>query len=312
VKSLSIAIGVLAATGGLMAVEIGDTRQSVVAEKGTPAGQMAAGNLEVLRFADLTVKLRDGKVVSIDKVSPRQPMLVAPKESAPTPTPAPGMPSDVAEPQFQMRFVLRPEFHTTVGNRAAGTAFFARMPDDPQVYILTVQHLLGPMGGFNVLPSHEQVPTLVRGVQYTELFDRSSPPVWCPVAACMIPVGSDPKGPLSELAAFKVTDVDAANSAVLSSTLPAHLERVWVLAHVMGGVPEGELIHPAKVVDESGPWLICQFENPNIITPGASGSPVVNAVGEVVGIYQGHVEYSGQKYAYLIPSPLIIETLRHL
>jgi S1-C subfamily serine protease len=87
---------------------------------------------------------------------------------------------------------------------------------------------------------------------------------------------------------------------------------VWVIAHVAGGVPEGAFAHRAKVVGTDGRWLECEFDNPHIITNGASGAPVIDARGHVVGIYQGHADENGHKIAYIIAAPLIIETLRQL
>jgi len=202
-----------------------------------------------------------------------------------------------------------PEFHTAAGTQAAGTAFLARLPGDPQVYVMTVHHLLGPMGGFRRLITHEEVPSFVQGIQLFELFGQ---PSWHPVTGCVVPYGGDPKGPLRELAVFKTSGVAVEDAAILASVLPARGEPVWIIAHVRGGVPDGELLHRARAVSVNGDWLSCQFDNPNIITNGASGAPVVNTLGQVVGIYEGHSDENGYKYAFVIPSPLIIETVRTL
>ena len=65
---------------------VGDTYQEVIAEKGQPKSQIEAGNLQILNFADTTVKLRDGVVVSISAIknAPRADAAVP----SPTQTPA--------------------------------------------------------------------------------------------------------------------------------------------------------------------------------------------------------------------------------
>jgi protein disulfide-isomerase len=52
----------------LFAVDVGDSQDDVVAEKGPPAGKMEAGGAVILRYADETITLRDGKVVTIKAV----------------------------------------------------------------------------------------------------------------------------------------------------------------------------------------------------------------------------------------------------
>lgn len=53
----------------LHAVELGATLQSVIDEKGEPTSRMQMGDTTVLNYADLTVKLKEGKVVSFKEVS---------------------------------------------------------------------------------------------------------------------------------------------------------------------------------------------------------------------------------------------------
>jgi hypothetical protein len=305
-KALKFAIGLLVSLGRLMAVELGDTRESVVAEKGQPVGTMTGGGLEILRYADLTIRLRDGRVVGIEKTAARPPPAPQPGTAAKDQAKGTGA---AAAPDFPRRFVGIPEFHTRRGTQSAGTAFLARRPNNPQVYILTVHHLLGPDGGFAELIPHDQVPSFVLGIRIDELFGQ---PTWHDVAGCNVPAGGDPDGPLADLAVFKTSGVADSQPAVLAFALPAIGDSVWVIAHVRGGVPEGMFIHHATVTENAGQWLVCEFENPQIVTNGASGAPVINGGGQVVGIYRGHADENGRKYAFIIPSTLILKTLQGL
>ena len=62
---LSLILGTLP----LAAVEIGNTYDQVVAEKGAPSSKMELSGVLVLNYPDKTIKLRDGKVIAIKTVS---------------------------------------------------------------------------------------------------------------------------------------------------------------------------------------------------------------------------------------------------
>lgn len=54
-------------------VAVGDSLQQVLAEKGKPVGKVAVGDTLILRYPDLTVKLRAQSVVSVKAVVQAQP-----------------------------------------------------------------------------------------------------------------------------------------------------------------------------------------------------------------------------------------------
>jgi hypothetical protein len=306
-KTLIAVLGVLVAASSLSAVQVGDPLESVIKEKGAPLGETKGAGIDLLRYADVTIKLRDGRVFSIAKSSPPSPIAQQPAAPGPAdPAKTHNANIGLVEPQFPKGFVGSPTFRTTAGTQAAGTAFLARRAGDDRVFILTVHHLLGPDGGFKELVPHEQVPAFVLGIQLDELFGNSTP---YEVKGCFVPSAGNLDDPLFELAVFKTSGVMADSAPVLADVLPAEGDPVWVIAHVRGGVPAGELVHRAHAIKSAGPWFWCEFDNPNIITNGASGAPVLNAEGQVVGIYRGHQENAGHKYAMIIPSTLIIDTL---
>jgi len=76
---------VLASAAVAFALEVGDSYDKVIAEKGQPRSQIDAGSVKVLNYADMTVKVRDGLVVSIKAAA------AAPAQAA-APTRAPGQP----------------------------------------------------------------------------------------------------------------------------------------------------------------------------------------------------------------------------
>jgi Trypsin-like peptidase domain len=307
VRALILALGTLVAADRGVAVEIGDSRKTVIEEKGDPLGEIVRANIDLLRYGDVTIKLRDGRVFAMDKARAPSQAVQRPSVSKPAVVTKPQRANpDPAEPQFPKRFVGCPEFRTTAGTQAAGTAFLARRAGDEKVYMLTVQHLLGPDGGFRVLVPHEQVPSFVLGIQLDELFGQPTP---YEVKGCFVPSDGNMDDPRYELAVFKTSGVPTDAAPVLADVLPAEGDPVWIIARVRGGVPEGELVHRAHTVKPIDRWFWCEFDNPNIITNGASGAPVLNSEGQVVGIYRGHQDNAGHKFAMIIPSTLILETL---
>jgi hypothetical protein len=79
-----IACMLLTASAAL-AASVGDTYDQVISEKGNPKSRIDAGSMRVLNYPDMTIKIRDGVVVSIKPVAaspaPEQPQNAAPDNS---------------------------------------------------------------------------------------------------------------------------------------------------------------------------------------------------------------------------------------
>jgi hypothetical protein len=73
-------------------VGVGDTYKQVLAEKGIPKGSIVAGSLQVLSYPGLTIRLKDGVVLSVKAVADAPPP-AAPPPAAPVGAPAPGSPA---------------------------------------------------------------------------------------------------------------------------------------------------------------------------------------------------------------------------
>ncbi len=121
---------------------------------------------------------------------------------------------------------------------------------------------------------------------------------------------ADGGDPIDDMSIYKNHDTMAQSQAVaLATEIPAVGTSVWVVAHVRGGVPNGQIMQSGKVRWNSK-WLIIQFDNDGIITAGASGAPVLNAAGEVVGVYSGHSQQDGHVLGFIIPSPMIVKVIK--
>ena len=64
-KLLSLALVSAVASLPLLAVEVGDTYEKVVDERGVPVSKLEAGGTLTLNYDDSLIKLREGKVVSL-------------------------------------------------------------------------------------------------------------------------------------------------------------------------------------------------------------------------------------------------------
>lgn len=203
-----------------------------------------------------------------------------------------------------------PEFVTTSGRQSAGTASIVKY--NSGIYILSARHLLGPDGGFKVQTAAKDLPSFVRRIVFRSFahasHDYSVTPLLVPTKSDT-PFTSDPLGDLA-IYDLKGTSIQG-QPLTLAENLPAVGDKVWVAAHVRGGVPAGEVMHSAKVTwSREGNWLWFQFDNDNIITAGASGAPVLNSAGEVVGVYSGHSKKDGHMLGDAVPSPMIIAIIK--
>ena len=215
--------------------------------------------------------------------------------------------NDVSEPAFSKRSVGSPEFDTKAGRKAAGTAVVVRAEQSSQEFILTVRHLLGPDGGFQKLVEPQDIPAFVKSIDLNGLVGERRHYL---VTGLSVPQPKDPKAPLASiLAVFKINAPSGDDPAILEGEKPVVGDHIWVVARVRGGVPHGELAHRCVVTESGNRWLVAQFDNPNIITNGASGAPVFDEFGKVVGVYSAHSDQNGKKFAFIIPANIVLKVI---
>jgi protein disulfide-isomerase len=83
-KWLLFILASLGCAGSALSSAVGDTYDQVIAEKGKPTSHIEAGAVQILKYPDATIKLKDNIIVSI-----RPPEPVSQASSAP-PVPRPG------------------------------------------------------------------------------------------------------------------------------------------------------------------------------------------------------------------------------
>jgi hypothetical protein len=211
----------------------------------------------------------------------------------------------VPAPNFPRVFVGKPEFSTKVGNRSAGTACLVRFEGNPQIYLLTVRHLLGPSGGFPQLISPPEVPSFVSAIRLLNIFGAGSKVYR--VTGLSVPETLDHKAPLFNVAIFKTNDAFPSDAVAATLNKPALGETVWVVANVR--TSSDQSLHSAKVANNGDRWLIAEFDEQGIVPNGASGAPVLNATGKILGIYCTHDNKEGKVRAFIIPSALFAQVI---
>jgi protein disulfide-isomerase len=83
----------LCVTLALHAVNVDDTYQQVIKEKGQPGAKMEMGDTQILRYPDEVVRLKAGKVVSVETPKGRETMVAATAVTVDAPTAAKRAPS---------------------------------------------------------------------------------------------------------------------------------------------------------------------------------------------------------------------------
>lgn len=296
------------ASAAMAAARIGDTYEEVIKNEGAPERRMEAGGMLILYYPTQTVKLRNGQVVSLAVPPPSK--STAPAASAPVAgpatTPAPGNyvapnPNPQLDGLFPKNFVGHPQFDTQEGKRTAGIAFLARREDRTEVYILTARRMLGPEGGFPAQVTPENMRAFMKGISLRGLFGGI---LNYDAKAVTIPTVEDATSPTYDLAIFRSTRAMTDEAAVLAGSPPRKGEAVWLIAAKQSKTAPATVTHTGAVV-AVGDWIVCQFQNPQIVTNDVSGAPVINARGQIVGIYSTFADQDGDKFAYIIPAALV-------
>jgi thioredoxin-related protein len=81
-KIARLLILLLALSSSLGAVQLGDTYEQVITEKGEPTARLQAGETMMLNYADQRIKLKSGKVVEVNAKLPE--VISAPEERGPS------------------------------------------------------------------------------------------------------------------------------------------------------------------------------------------------------------------------------------
>lgn len=215
-----------------------------------------------------------------------------PVVAAPAASPSPAAP--VAAPEIVVGSVLRPSFTLADGTRfEAGTAFPVSFGGE--TLVLTAHHLFGPNGGLPAQLGPEEVAVKVTGVTLRDAWSKE--PIGGAGPAVLVP-GAHPmeKDAAGDLALFPVSSgLDRISAGThppfhplsLAAANPKVGDPVWLAAELVGGPGVETRAHVGKVVEVNASWLFYEFTAAQVELRATSGAPILNALGEVVGINLG-------------------------
>jgi S1-C subfamily serine protease len=211
-----------------------------------------------------------------------------------------------ATPSFDKAAIASVEFDTTAGKSRIGSGSFVRIKETGHCYFLTVRHLLGPNADFKVATQPRDVPSFVKGIHVYTLAGTDH---YYSVTGLVIKPTETASDPILDLAAFPISDPPD-DVLTMAENSPGNGEPLFTIAKVRGGVPEGEIVHGETVVKTTNVWLNAYFDEAKIDLYGASGAPVLNLGGQVVGIHSGHGNSNGKVVAFIIPAPMILAAIK--
>jgi len=186
-------------------------------------------------------------------------------------------------PIIESGFVGCPEFETKSGKFSAGTAFFAKLPDETRPLLITVQHIFGPAGGLKTDVPKEQMAGFANRVTLRDLVRGMS---------CTTKIDSLATMGTIDIAAFRIAPGTKVKAHPFAKENPQKGDVIWLVAS-LDGQPKKEILHRGTVVEVGPDQIRCKFDNGNLVTRGASGAPYINAMGEVVGVHTGSFKDPG-------------------
>ena len=198
--------------------------------------------------------------------------------------------------------ILRPTFQTTEGFKEAGTACLVDMPEYERFMLLTAHHLFSPMGGFEKAYAWNEIRALVQQVNATSPADlalvvSTKEVLQIPKAAAFS--GRDVS---RDLAVFPLPDKPPAPAFKLAVDLPVPDDRVWLMAFVGKGAEADGALHEARVFQADASAVTLEFEDAELDLTRASGAPVLNGDGVLVGVLVAGARQDGKLFGFVNPA----------
>lgn len=221
-------------------------------------------------------------------------------------------------PPLPEGFVVRPEFRSGVESFLGSYGFVVEVEGWPRPLVLSALHLLDEAlkrhgidaesdtesdagnntgGGY----TGRELPALISGVQLYDPFAERWFLAELGSAGRMLVLPDARTGqeePFSDrdIAAFELADGERLRPGRLAEQPPAVGEPIWLAARPKTG-PARRLLQ-ALVVEQDERTLIFRFQDPQLEAPYASGAPLIDRTGRVVGINSGGGWLAGQRLGH--------------
>lgn len=211
---------------------------------------------------------------------------------------------EAATPRVPDHFVVKPEFSCGIESFFGGHAFVVEIEGHSRPVVLTALHVMDELiksKGIDTTDENStytgwELPDLVTKVNIYDVMETkwffaelgsAGPMLALPHAR------TQDEEPIShrDIAAFWVSDPKDLSPGKLAKTTPEVGEAVW-LAAKLPDLDQRTL--KAVVVEATDQSLVFKFEDPPVYPKYASGAPVLNTDGDVVGINVGKGKISGQ------------------
>lgn len=203
-------------------------------------------------------------------------LLVACEPDTPAPT------RKVGEPSVPEDGVMRLAFDHAGGSIEPGTGFAAHIPGQAGTIGVTAHHLFSPAGGLERELYAAEVPRFVLGIHPTGLDGKklpdAGPMLYIPGAQVTV----DKQDWTSDIAAFKVPSFYDEVALTLSQHNAKPDETLWLV--VVPKTKGAARYHKVDVMVSNRTLLLFRLLDATFDPHGASGSPIVNKKGEVVGM----------------------------
>jgi hypothetical protein len=210
-------------------------------------------------------------------------------------------------PVVPERSVVRPEFRSGRDSYLGSYGFVVAAEDGGRPVLLTALHVLDELiraRGIDATPANanytgRELPPRVSEVQLYDVFAANWMTAELGLAGEMLvlPLARIPAAePVSDtdIAAFRVRANASVQALRLAAAPPPVGAPVWVAARGRAA----ERTTPAVVVEATGRTLIVRLAPGVTMPPYGSGSPLLNAAGEVAGILSGGGMLDGQQLGH--------------
>jgi len=214
-------------------------------------------------------------------------------------------------PKVVDHFVVRPIFSSGLDSVMGGYSFAVMVGESHPPVLLTALHVMDEMikkKGIDCTDTNKrytgrELPTVITHVDIYDVFA----PNWM-----RAPLGSTGANPMlvlphartsdeepysdRDIAAFWLKDPEHLNPAPLAHQAPVVGDPVWLAVHIPGKPKQRTL--KAVVVEITKRSLVFKYETSEEKKLYASGAPVLNKDGEVVGINIGGGKFKGEKFGH--------------